>query len=112
VLGLLEDKDAPRMLAALLPLCERAWFTAPPSTRALSPAALQSLARQLGFDAAVCEPRPSRALAQARSWAREHDGAVLVTGSVYLVGELLAELEPADAPPAPAEASGAGSSTR
>ena len=89
VLGLLEDKDAPRMLASLLPLCERAWFTAPPSSRALSPAALQSLARQLGFEATVCEPRPSRALAQARSWAHEHGGAVLVTGSVYLVGELL-----------------------
>jgi dihydrofolate synthase/folylpolyglutamate synthase len=109
VLGLLEDKDAPRMLAALLPLCERAWFTAPPSSRALSPAALQSLARQLGFDATVCEPRPSRALAQARSWAREHAGAVLVTGSVYLVGELLGELAPADSPSASA---GAASRTR
>ena len=50
VLGVLEDKDAAGMLAALLPLCERAWFTAPPSSRALSPAALQSLARQLGFE--------------------------------------------------------------
>ena len=57
------------MLAALLPLCERAWFTAPPSSRALSPAALQSLARQLGFDAVVCEPQPGRALEQARRWA-------------------------------------------
>jgi dihydrofolate synthase/folylpolyglutamate synthase len=28
-LGVLEDKDAAGMLAALLPLCERAWFTAP-----------------------------------------------------------------------------------
>ena len=58
VLGVLEDKDAVRMLETLLPLCERAWFTAPPSARALSPAALQSLARQLGFDAVACEPEP------------------------------------------------------
>jgi folylpolyglutamate synthase/dihydropteroate synthase len=106
------------MLSTLLPLCERAWFTAPPSTRALSPAALQSLARQLGFDATVCEPRPSRALEQARSWAREHAGAVLVTGSVYLVGELLGEFasagerEPADSPPASTGAArGTGSSS-
>jgi len=112
VLGLLEDKDATRMLASLVPLCERAWFTAPPSSRALSPAALQSLARQLGFEATVCEPRPSRALAQARSWALEHGGAVLVTGSVYLVGELLGELasapadESADSPPASTGADG------
>jgi dihydrofolate synthase/folylpolyglutamate synthase len=92
VLGVLEDKDAAAMLAALLPVCERAWFTAPPSARALSPAALESLARQRGFAASACEPKPARALAQAQSWAREHAGAVLATGSVYLVGELLGQL--------------------
>jgi dihydrofolate synthase/folylpolyglutamate synthase len=94
VLGVLEDKDAASMLAALLPRCERAWFTAPPSSRALSPSALQSLARQLGFDAVVCEPQPGRALAAAQRWASERgaDAAVLATGSVYLVGDLLAGL--------------------
>jgi dihydrofolate synthase / folylpolyglutamate synthase len=93
VLGVLEDKDAAAMLAALLPSVARAWFTAPPNSRALSPAALQSLARQLGFEETTCEPQPSRALAQARAWAAEHDGAVLATGSVYLVGELIGALE-------------------
>jgi dihydrofolate synthase/folylpolyglutamate synthase len=92
VLGVLEDKDAAAMLAALLPSVERAWFTAPPNSRALSPAALQSLARQLGFEETACEPQPSRALAQAREWAVEHDGAVLATGSVYLVGDLIGAL--------------------
>ncbi|HYM54156.1 MAG TPA: cyanophycin synthetase [Solirubrobacteraceae bacterium] len=90
VLGVLEDKDAAGMLAVLLGLCERAWFTAPPSSRALPPAALQSLARQLGFDASACEASPSQALDEARRWALQHDGAVLATGSVYLVGDLLA----------------------
>ncbi len=93
VLGVLEDKDAATMLATLLPLSERAWFTAPPGERALPPAALESLARQLHFDAALCEPRPLRALALAQDWARRHDGAVLATGSVYLVGELLGDVE-------------------
>ena len=93
VLGVLEDKDAARMLGTLLAMCERAWFTAPPSSRALSPAALQSLARQLGFDMAACEPKPWRALSKARAWARERGGAVLVTGSVYLIGELLGQVE-------------------
>jgi dihydrofolate synthase / folylpolyglutamate synthase len=89
VLGVLEDKDAVGMLQPLLALCERAWFTAPPSSRALSPAALQSLARQLGFAAAKTEPRPGRALADAQRGARRRGAAVLATGSVYLVGELL-----------------------
>jgi dihydrofolate synthase / folylpolyglutamate synthase len=95
VLGVLEDKDAASMLAALLPCCERAWFTAPPSPRALSPAALESLARQLSFENVTCEPQPLRALAAAQRWAAANeDGAgegraVLATGSIYLVGELL-----------------------
>jgi len=98
VLGVLEDKDAASMLATLLPLCERAWFTAPPSSRALSPAALESLARQLGFDAVICEPRPRRALEQARAWAHAQPGvgAVIATGSVYLVGDLLADRDASD----------------
>jgi dihydrofolate synthase / folylpolyglutamate synthase len=97
VLGVLEDKDAASMLRALLGRCERAWFTAPPSSRALSPAALQSLARQLGFDTVVCEPEPARALADAQRWARERGAgaAVLATGSVYLVGDLLEHLNSA-----------------
>ena len=92
VFGVLEDKDAAGMLAALLPLCERAWFTAPPSRRALPAATLLSLARQLGFERAACEPHPAKALAAAQSWARtlEGGGAVLASGSIYLVGDLLA----------------------
>jgi folylpolyglutamate synthase/dihydropteroate synthase len=74
----------------LLPVCARTWFTAPPSARALSPAALQSRARQLGFTETECEPRPARALEAAREWAAVHGAGVLATGSVYLVGELLA----------------------
>jgi dihydrofolate synthase/folylpolyglutamate synthase len=93
VLGVLEDKDAVGMLGPLLALSERAWFTAPPSGRALSPAALQSLARQLGFEAVSCEAHPAQALAEAQRWARERGAAVLATGSVYLVGELLGGLQ-------------------
>ncbi len=90
VMGVLEDKDAASMLRVLLALCARTWFTAPPSGRALSPAALESQARQLGFTETSCEPRPERALAAASEWAQEHGRAVLVTGSVYLVGDVLA----------------------
>jgi dihydrofolate synthase/folylpolyglutamate synthase len=103
VLGVLEDKDAASMLRTLLGVCERAWFTAPPSSRALSPAALQSLARQLGFDAVVCDrskivQQPWRALTEAQRWARARgeNAAVLATGSVYLVGDLLGHLCSAD----------------
>lgn len=90
VLGVLEDKDAAGMLAALLPHCRRAWFTAPPSARALPPATLESLARQLGFEEVSCEPQPHRALQAARRWAAAESAVVLAAGSIYLVGDLLA----------------------
>jgi dihydrofolate synthase / folylpolyglutamate synthase len=95
VLGVLDDKDAAGMLARLLPSFERAWFTAPPSPRALSPATLASLSGQLGFQDFACEPQPGSALAAAQDWARARGGggAVLATGSVYLVGDLLAHAD-------------------
>lgn len=98
VMGVLEDKDAAGMLRHLLPRSARAWFTAPASARALSPAALQSLARQLGFKDSECEPQPALALAAARNWARTQPGAaaVLATGSVYLAGTLLGEARRSD----------------
>jgi len=118
VLGVLDDKDAAGMLRLLLPLCTRAWFTAPPSRRALPPAALQSLARQQGFENAICEPRPRRALAAAQSWASELTsvrsrrrvrtrgvgGAVLAAGSIYLVGELITRADRSGAAPRPRRA--------
>ncbi len=62
VLGVLEDKDAAGMLRLLLPLSSRAWFTAPPSERALSPAALAVAGKPDGL------PRQRlRAAARARA---------------------------------------------
>ena len=92
VLGVLDDKDAAAMLELLLGVSERAWFTAPPSRRALPPAALLSRARQLAFEQAACEPEPRKALEQAQRWSRAQGGSVLATGSVYLVGDLLSKL--------------------
>lgn len=98
VFGVLDDKDAVGMLRTLLPLSTHAWFTAPPSPRALSPSALGSLAGQLGFADSVCEPQPARALRAASEWAEQRGGMVLACGSVYLVGELLRSL-PQGSPP-------------
>ncbi|MGI8802662.1 MAG: glutamate ligase domain-containing protein, partial [Solirubrobacteraceae bacterium] len=94
VVSILDDKDAAAMLAALLPLASRLVCTAAANPRALPPATLASLARQLGagptFEddgAAEVEPDPRRALALAR--AGGPDAVVLATGSLYLVADLL-----------------------
>ncbi|MEA2274197.1 MAG: dihydrofolate synthase / folylpolyglutamate synthase [Solirubrobacteraceae bacterium] len=89
VVSILDDKDAPGMLAALLPRATRCVYTASTSPRALSPATLASLGEQLGGPPADLEPDPHRALALARELAGP-DGVVLATGSIYLVADLLA----------------------
>ena len=85
--SILEDKDATGMLRALLPVCAGVVFTASSNPRALSPGTLQSLAGQLGFAGAEIEPDPRKALERARALAGPQ-GAVLATGSIYLVADL------------------------
>jgi dihydrofolate synthase/folylpolyglutamate synthase len=87
VVSILDDKDAGAMLATLRRRCERFVCTAAPTPRALPPATLASLAAQLGGEAEVV-PSPSAALARARELAGP-DGAVIATGSIYLVADLV-----------------------
>lgn len=89
--SILDDKDAAAMLRELLGTCTAAVFTQASNPRALPPATLESLAGQLGFDGAVeCVHEPRAALARAREMAGL-DGAVIATGSIYLVADLLSE---------------------
>jgi dihydrofolate synthase / folylpolyglutamate synthase len=88
VIGVLEDKDAAAMLAELLPHVDRAVFTRSDNPRSLSPATLASLAGQLGGPPAETVSDPRAAVAHARSLAGP-GGAVLVTGSIYLVADLV-----------------------
>jgi dihydrofolate synthase/folylpolyglutamate synthase len=87
-LSILDDKDAASMLRELLPLCDEVICTANANPRALTPATLQSLCRQLGGPPARTVPDPRRALAEARA-AAGPDGVALATGSIYLIADLL-----------------------
>jgi dihydrofolate synthase / folylpolyglutamate synthase len=88
VVSVLDDKDATEMLRALLPLCDAVVCTSNANPRALPPATLVSLTRQLGGPPTRLEPDPRRALALARDLAGT-EGAVLATGSIYLIADLL-----------------------
>jgi dihydrofolate synthase / folylpolyglutamate synthase len=87
VVSILDDKDAAAMLRALIARCPTFVCTAAPNPRALPPATLASLAEQLGASAEIV-PDPSAALARARELAGT-DGAVIATGSIYLVADLV-----------------------
>jgi dihydrofolate synthase / folylpolyglutamate synthase len=87
VVAVLDDKDAASMLKALLPAVSTFVFTASSNRRSLPPATLASLAAQLGAPAPEVEPDARAALARARDLAGP-DGAVVATGSIYLVADL------------------------
>ena len=74
--GVLEDKDAAAMLArAAAALAAGLVHRARPAS-ARSPAALESLARQLGFERGRVRAQPgARARGGAREWAREREAA-------------------------------------
>jgi dihydrofolate synthase / folylpolyglutamate synthase len=88
VMSILDDKDAARMLATLLPECDAAIFTSSQNPRALPPPTLQSLASQLGGPPAEVVPEPKAALARARELAGA-SGGVVVSGSIYLIADVL-----------------------
>jgi dihydrofolate synthase / folylpolyglutamate synthase len=89
VVSILDDKDAAGMLGALLPACETVVLTTSQNPRVLPPPTLQSLTRQLGGPPAEIVPNARAALARARELAGS-SGAVLATGSIYLIADLLA----------------------
>lgn len=92
VVSILDDKDARGMLELLLGRCRALVLTSNPNPRAMAPVALEALARELGAPASRLrvESDPRRALELARGLAGS-GGAVLATGSIYLVAELLTQ---------------------
>jgi dihydrofolate synthase/folylpolyglutamate synthase len=92
VLGVLEDKDTEHIIQALAPLTSRFHVTASTSERAITPDDLAYLVRDIaGADATYEFDTLEEAVDEARRWAGETTTrAVLVTGSITLVGETMA----------------------
>ena len=91
VASILADKDGEGMLAALAAVGDALVATRSSNARALPADELALLAGRR-FDRLEVEPEPGRALELARELARP-DGAVLVTGSLYLLADLYAREE-------------------
>ena len=91
VASILRDKNAEGMLAALSAVGDTFVATASGNTRALSAEELATLARRW-FERTETERDPGAAVVRARSIAGPQ-GAVLVTGSLYLLADLSAGRE-------------------
>ncbi len=90
VIAILDDKDAIGILERILPLCCGAIFTTCDGSRALPPATLLALAEKRSRLKAEVVVDPRTALGRARELAGP-DGAVLATGSLHLIADLVRE---------------------
>ncbi len=89
VVGVLDDKDAHGILAALDPVVERFVITQSDSERAIPAAELAEVAAQIaGPDRVMVAVDPEEAIAAARE-SSDATAAVLVTGSITLVGQAI-----------------------
>lgn len=91
VFGALADKDWATMVEIISPHVRDAIVTRVPSTRALEPQEAARMFSQTGILGMVVE-EPGHAVRTAQGIAGP-DGLVLVTGSLYLVGDVLGRLE-------------------
>jgi dihydrofolate synthase/folylpolyglutamate synthase len=90
VFGAMLDKDVRQVAEILFPIAERVIATRPENPRAASPEQIREAAGRISVeieDAASV----SAALDRAKTLAGA-DGLVVVTGSIYLVGETMREL--------------------
>ena len=92
VLGVLQDKDAAGIISALAPVAARFDVTASQSDRAVDVGTLAALVRDTAPDKPVEEYEEFwEAVDRAREWAAGSPRrAVVVTGSITLVGEAIA----------------------
>lgn len=91
VFAALRDKAISEMTEILFPLALRVFATRPDNPRAASPEEVRSAAQRTGTEIEV-EPEVGMAIERARAAAMP-GGVVVVTGSIYLVGEAMRYLE-------------------
>ena len=98
VFAALRDKDAAHLLCALRSIADEVWLVPVNNARGMATEELRPLAESAGF-ASVHEGELTASLEAARASERP----VLVTGSLFLAGELLAHLQGSPKPTASAQ---------
>ncbi|MFC1452484.1 bifunctional folylpolyglutamate synthase/dihydrofolate synthase [Verrucomicrobiota bacterium] len=91
VVGMCADKDVGGFLAPLSRLGERAWVVPVGNERSVPPEDMVSAGRRHGLECRQAEV--AEAVQEATEAARSGGGAVCITGSLFLVGEVLRQRE-------------------
>ena len=96
VLGVMGDKDIPNILKPIVPLADKVIYTKAAYHRAADPRLLMEFGKGFGKAAEICPTVPG-AIDRARSLAGKRD-LILITGSLYVVGEAKSYLDAARYP--------------
>jgi dihydrofolate synthase/folylpolyglutamate synthase len=89
VFGAMRDKAVAEMAQILFPLADHVIATHADNPRAATPEEIQELAKP--FADVICEPNVAAALERARQ-VTPKNGVIVVTGSIYIVGNAFARL--------------------
>jgi len=87
VLGMCEEKDNVEFLRSLQRFVKKIWIAPISNERGMSPDQLASVARSLGM-----QPETgtlSEVLESAETWAKDGNETVVITGSLFLLGDVL-----------------------
>lgn len=90
VCGFCGDKAVGEALREIAPLVSVAWTVPLANERGVAPEVLAESVRQAGVARVVAMKRVADGIEAASAWAAESEGVVLICGSLYLVGEVLA----------------------
>lgn len=85
VIGMCADKDVESTVGTLAPAARQVWAVPVANPRSADPARIAAAA---GRTPTTCCASLQDGLEAARHWAREQDGMVCVTGSIFLIGDL------------------------
>jgi dihydrofolate synthase/folylpolyglutamate synthase len=91
VLGVMADKDVRSILRGIVPMADYVFFTRPEYYRAAPPETLMREASPLGKPGEI-QPTLAEAVRKAQQMANRED-LILVTGSLFTVGEAMALLD-------------------
>lgn len=90
VCGFCGDKAVGEALREIAPLISCAWTVPLQNERGLTSEALAEEASRAGIATVIPMPSVEAGLESATIWAQENQGTVLICGSLFLVGEVLA----------------------
>lgn len=90
VCGFCGDKAVADALREIAPIVSCAWAVPIANERSLTPAETAQAARQAGLQQVIEMTDVAEAIEAATTWAQDNQGTVVICGSLYLVGEVLA----------------------